>query len=244
MSRRRGQLYCEDYPDEEENLIPIVHDDPQLAAPSYVPVTLRGPSYRYRILPACPSSLHDDQPPLLLPNVPVNKLSQEQLLYRQSGRFPLTYTADPKYFDIPSYFYSEYQAYMSMLIYKYNVDEPILSYNLARFKQCYDMFIDDYCYHHSCLPEQFEITTKQKNYALEFYLQMDVDLFFMKTCSYRSAKPRSNDEGLYCINEPEARYSLLPCNDCSLCQPPIHSPEQQSTIRFGPNQKFRFMNDY
>ena len=191
----------------------------------------------------------------------MNKLSEEQLLYRQTGRFPLIYTADPKYFDIPCYFHSEYQAYMSTLIYKYNVDEPILSYNLARFKQCYDMFIDDYCYHHSCLPEQFEITTKQKNYALEFYLQMDgeikcdysiesllslisVDLFFMKTCSYRSAKPRSDDEGLYCINEPEARYSLLPCNDCSLCQPSIHSPEQQSTIRFGSNQKFRFMNDY
>lgn len=106
----------------------------------------------------------------------MNKLSQEQLLYRQTGHFPLTYTTDPKYFDIPSYFHTEYQAYMSMLIYKYNVDEPILSYNLARFKQCYDMFIDDHCYHHNSLPEQFELATKQKNYALEFYLQMDGEM--------------------------------------------------------------------
>lgn len=63
----------------------------------------------------------------------------------------------------------------------------------------------------------------------------------MKTCSYRSAKPRSDDEGLYCIDEPEARYGVLPCNACELC---ILSAQQQSTIRFGPKQKFRFMNNY
>ena len=81
MSSRRELFYYEDYPDddegEEENLTPIVRASSQLAAkqqqeivPNYVPVTLRGPSYRYRILPACPTSIHVDQPPLLLPNVP------------------------------------------------------------------------------------------------------------------------------------------------------------------------------
>ena len=81
MSSRRELFYYEDYPDddegEEENLTPIVRASSQLAAkqqqvivPNYVPVTLRGPSYRYRILPACPTSIYDDQPPLLLPNVP------------------------------------------------------------------------------------------------------------------------------------------------------------------------------
>lgn len=81
MSSRRELFYYEDYPDEEEGeeeyLTPIVRASSQLPAkqqqvivPNYVPVTLRGPSYRYRILPACPTSIHVDQPPLLLPNVP------------------------------------------------------------------------------------------------------------------------------------------------------------------------------
>ncbi|CAF1164515.1 unnamed protein product [Adineta ricciae] len=235
----------------------------RLTTAPYVSTTLRGPTDRYRILPAYPTSIFNDQPSLLLPNVPRNKLSEEQLACRTSGHYPLIYTLESSYFDIPSYFRNDYQEYISSLIYKYNIDEPILDYNLARFKQCYDTFIDDYCYHHSCSPEHFELNTKQKNYAVEFYLQMDVDLFFMKTCSYRSATVRSDHEGLYCMDEPEARYGLLPCNKCSLCRqstcltlvqssssssspppPPPPPPLTTTAVQFGPKQRYRFMNHY
>ena len=68
----------------------------------------------------------------------------------------------------------------------------------------------------------------------------------MKTCSFRNAKPRSVDEGLFCIDEPDTSYGLSPCNNCSLCVPPhtISRRPQQQTIRFGPDQRLRFINGY
>ncbi len=69
----------------------------------------------------------------------------------------------------------------------------------------------------------------------------------MKTCSFRHAIQRSIDEGLFCINEPDKRYSLSPCNNCPLCVPPYDLARRQRTeppIRFGPNQTFQFCNGY
>jgi len=42
----------------------------QVSETAYVPRTLHGFSHRYRILPAFPTSFYNDQPTLLLPNVP------------------------------------------------------------------------------------------------------------------------------------------------------------------------------
>ena len=76
------------------------------------------------------------------------------------------------------------------------------------------------------------------------YLDL-VELFFMKTCLFRNAKPRSVDEGLFCIDEPDIRYGFSPCNNCPLCVPPYDvARRQQSAIRFGPKHKFRFLNGY
>ena len=67
----------------------------------------------------------------------------------------------------------------------------------------------------------------------------------MKTCSFRNAKPRSSDEGLFCHEEPDARYALLPCNNCPLCMPPYDvARRQQPAVRFGPSQRHRFVNGY
>jgi hypothetical protein len=67
----------------------------------------------------------------------------------------------------------------------------------------------------------------------------------MKTCSFRDAKPRSTNEGLFCREEPDARYSLLPCNNCPLCVPPRNVvPRYQPPMRFGPSARHRFINGY
>ena len=42
----------------------------QQTMPSYIPSTLQQDSRRYSILPAFPTSFYNDQPPLLLANVP------------------------------------------------------------------------------------------------------------------------------------------------------------------------------
>ena len=67
----------------------------------------------------------------------------------------------------------------------------------------------------------------------------------MKTCSYRNAQPRNPQEGVFCKEEPDVRYGLSPCNNCPLCVPPYDiARRQQPTIRFGPSQKYRFINGY
>lgn len=69
----------------------------------------------------------------------------------------------------------------------------------------------------------------------------------MKTCSFRQAKRRSLNEGLFCVDEPYAQYSFLPCNKCSLCIPRYHLSCREklgSMIRFNLIQPFTFSNGY
>ena len=68
----------------------------------------------------------------------------------------------------------------------------------------------------------------------------------MKTCSFRGAKPRSVDEGLFCRDEPDVQYGLSPCDNCPLCVPPypLYRRENQPIIHFNQNQKYRFHNGY
>jgi len=69
----------------------------------------------------------------------------------------------------------------------------------------------------------------------------------MKTCSFRQAKPRSFDEGLFCIDEPDMQYNLTACDNCPLCVPPYdNNRRQQQTpfIQFGSNQTYQFLNGY
>ena len=67
----------------------------------------------------------------------------------------------------------------------------------------------------------------------------------MKTCSFRNAQPRSKDEGLFCIDEPDVRYGIIACSNCPLCKPKYDVDLRgQPTIYFGPNQEFQFLNGY
>ena len=170
----------------------------------YMPRTLQQHSQRYSILPAFPTSFYDHQPPLLLANVPcrssirlkliysisfflslmsvyilVNKLNQEQLARRQRRFYPLPYRINRKNFDIPSYFRDHYQAFISSLIYQYNIDEGILDYNLYRLSESFRRFTDQTIRHHNYTPDQFELNDQQRKYALEFFLQIDGMYFIL-----------------------------------------------------------------
>ena len=54
-------------------------------------------------------------------------------------------------------------------------------------------------------------------------IYFSVDIFYMKTCSFRGADPsRFNIIGLFCDqDEPEVRYTMVPCGDlfCPCCHP-------------------------
>jgi hypothetical protein len=79
----------------------------------------------------------------------------------------------------------------------------------------------------------------------------------MKTCSFRGARPNlSHHEGLFSLNEPQARYGMTPCHrrPCQFCFPcpqitaiRLQQQEQQQSIpvvRFLSTQKHRFVNGY
>lgn len=98
-----------------------------------------------------------------------------------------------------------------------------------------------------------ELTIDEWKWALEFYLQMDIDCFFLKTCSFRKSAPRSIDyishvvnEGLFCIESPEANYSVKPCNrqQCFICQRSNGQLSNQLTDLFSNNQIHTFINQY
>ena len=62
---------------------------------------------------------------------------------------------------------------MNTLVCQFNVDEAILDYNLYRFSEIFQAFADDFVRRHKYPVEKFVLSNKQKQYALEFYLQID-----------------------------------------------------------------------
>ena len=76
-----------------------------------------------------------------------------------------------------------------------------------------------------------------------------VDVFYMKTCSFRRAQPQSIDEGLFCHeNEPERKYRMTKCpgTPCSCCFPCYQwdKSQQWPVIDYTASSSHRFINGY
>ncbi|CAF5153225.1 unnamed protein product [Rotaria sp. Silwood1] len=91
-----------------------------------------------------------------------------------------------------------------------------------------------------------QLEEKEYPVALEFFLQFDVNMFYMKTCSFRHARPRTFNEGLFCLQEPEARYELVACGNCALCYPQYDMTYRlkKSVIEFNQAHQHTFLNGY
>ena len=81
------------------------------------------------------------------------------------------------------------------------------------------------------------------------YVQMDVDLFYMKTCSYNDAQPRSFNKRIFCLDPPQCLYAMSKCGHCDLCTPFYHTDydhvcQQQSPVLFDNYNRHRFVNGY
>ena len=116
------------------------------------------------------------------------------------------------------------------------------------------------------------LNSKQMAIALEFYLQIDgtyllhcftqqyhcnfrisvVNVFYMKTCSFRGAHPSSiqaDIKGLFCgKDQPQATYKLLPCGSrsCLCCYPVNHEKKSQPwlVVDFSSSSTHQFVNGY
>lgn len=184
---------------------------------------------RRNFLPCFPSP-YSHQPLLLFSNVPDQMLSNEQRQHRQSGRYLLPFSYEILNQEQHSFMNFIYRYLYEHLNERFHVDLSILDYNLTRLDETMTIM----CMQH----DQQYWTDEQRKYredrsiqfdfaqialALEIFLQVDVDLFYIKTCNYNGAQPRqvnSNEfEGIFCRLLPEARYCFQPCQqiDCRSC---------------------------
>jgi hypothetical protein len=77
-----------------------------------------------------------------------------------------------------------------------------------------------------------------------FYVSV-VDLFYMKTCSFRNVIPDESNKYLFCVTNPEARHAMTACGNCGLCYPKYNVKKRgQPSVEFGPAQRHQFVNKY
>ncbi|CAF4063110.1 unnamed protein product, partial [Rotaria sordida] len=205
---------------------------------------------RLSILPTFPISNNDENngSDLLLANVSPIQLSPIELARRQAGQYQCAFTINDLNASATSMMVKNYHIYYLSILERFNVDLSILDHNYARLKDFLQLF-----YTARIRMLRFNKRLQNTSYLkddempllLEFYLQMDVDLFYMKTCSFRDAQPRSKTEGIFCATIPEYRYKITPCGQCKLCRTPIDMKyRSQAPILFNCYGKHQFVNRY
>jgi hypothetical protein len=152
-----------------------------------------------------------------------------------------------------SFLYTLHEVFVGTRSNGWNVDISILDYNLVRLHKCVDKVLAQMNIESTAVPFSFD----EWSIALEFYLQIDVDLFYMKTCSFRGADlyidlpSHYNYYGqrhLFCEDAPQANFSMLPCNceTCLCCHPrdDLTHRQLQPAVQFSTNHIHRFLNKY
>ena len=221
-----------------------------LSQPKYLPYTINmNNQERLSILPTYPTVNDNIQPILLLANVPINHLSQQELTYRRTGKYKASFSITNYNASTKSFMVQQYNTYYAPLVERLQVDTSILDYNYIRLKKLIELHRQA-CIrtlgYEKTLKGQFNLPENEYAHLLEFYLQLDVDLFYMKTCSFRGAQPRLLGEGLLCTTIPECHYFMERCNNCALCYSFNESTnyEQQCPVQFNLQRKHRFVNGY
>ncbi|CAF5028498.1 unnamed protein product [Rotaria magnacalcarata] len=196
---------------------------------------------RYFYLPIFPPATsminlgaNDD---LLLANVPNSHLVQNELLQRQQATQISDSSILNNIYDSrePFCLSSEDTKELSTRL---QVSESIIICNANRLRVICERLLELRQYFRRKVLERPDVAlneptlnSKQMSLILEFFLQIDVDVFYMKTCRFRDAEPCPSIQGLFCNDEsPKARYSMVPCGtaNCPCC----HSIENSSNHRF------------
>ncbi|CAF1512749.1 unnamed protein product [Didymodactylos carnosus] len=153
----------------------------------YRPLTLNQHNIgRRMILPVFLPSPNRPEHDLLLCNVPMKLLNIEQRQHRQSA--VLINSSNLSLWEwieqnkINSPMVNRYQSLYVELSQRWHMEIPIIHHNLTRMMKCAN-------------ENGFQLTDDDLSIALEFYLQMDVDTFNLKTCSFRSVQ---STNGVFC----------------------------------------------
>lgn len=219
---------------------------------SYIPRTLDMNNHRrVSILPMFPTTFDNSNDHLLLlANVAEEQLSMEDRRHRRIGQHQCSFHIVECRNPDDSFMLQQYQTYFGSLLNRLHVDIAILDYNYSRMRSMIRRFSD--ARQRTINSRTFDLPTEDRKLSeqehpsmLEFYLQMDVDLFYMKTCNFREARPRSLDEGIFCREPPICLYAMTACGSCSLCSRSYElTGRQQSPVKFNQYQVHRFVNGY
>ncbi|UJR29610.1 hypothetical protein I4U23_017158 [Adineta vaga] len=243
-----------------------------LAQPSYQPFTLEACNQeRLTILPIYPPSdqisnqhinvvVDDDMAFdsesdrtvfLLLSSVPVQHLSEKEVARRHPDKIVCSIPIEKPSTITASHLADFYHKYYGPdIMERFNIGFTLLDYSYSRLKKVIQLCENAYVR----ILQEFRssniiltLNDSEFKQLIEFYLQIDVDLFYMKTCSFRQAQPRSQTEGIFCSEMPECRYVMKRCNQiaceiCSSCSP--RKKQQKYDVQFNSYQKHRFVNGY
>ena len=207
---------------------------------------------RRSIFPTLPTMTYTHEPNLLLANVPMNLLSTEELVCRQPGLYPCPCQIINSNPTTSSFIINCYNTYFNSILSPLKRDLSILDHNFDRLNYFIELFRASRRRLLStikCAEDLVDLNDDEKPQLLEFYLQMDVDLFYMKTCSYSDAQPRSFNEGIFCLGPPQCLYAMSKCGHCDLCTSFHHTDhdhvcQQQSPVLFDNYNRHRFVNGY
>ena len=167
---------------------------------------------RLLILACYPTSEDQDQSHLLRANVASDCLTLIELRRRTSNTYQSVINILEQNVKTPSFVREKSELLFGELMKRLRVDLSILDYNYTRLNTFLKMLMHEQIRVFELQVEDVPIVNdKEYPCLLEFYLQFDVHLFYMKTCSFRFARSRTLQEGLFCLYEPEAR--------CGLCCP-------------------------
>lgn len=168
-----------------------------------------------------------------------HRLTPEQLDQRRMYAYHRPTMIPPK---------DDHQRQIYFLSRLWNIDRGILEWNMERMMGIIQMLAVHRTYHFGRPSNGGYLHEHEYAVALEFYLQIDPDLFYMKTCGFRGALPKLDERDIFCRSEPQARYELKRCNrrTCCLCHPCYASTyrSNEPLIRFGPQQEHYFIHGY
>ena len=219
----------------------------------YIPKTIHIQNQaRLTLLPAFPTSIYNSHTTLLLANVPVHLLSSEQLFGRyqmqwnEQSTCKIWINSDS---TIPSVLRNYFEMNYELLSNRLNIHWSILDYNYARLDNCFQLFANERIHRLQVSPYTIRLLDEEQSIALEFFLQMDVDVFYMKTFHHRNVQPTDINKDLFCIVEPELRFMFKSCQypNCDICKCTKHITHRpQMTVQFEEttNGLFRFINGY
>ncbi|CAF1247490.1 unnamed protein product [Rotaria sordida] len=139
-------------------------------------------------------------------------LAPQRLVRRCADTFKPAFNIINYHSTIPSFLREKYHIFFGDLLERLKVDMTIMDYNYTRLNQYLRMLVyEQIRVLHLRLHEIQQIDEKEYPLTLKFFLQFDVNMFNMKTYSFRYTRPRTLNEGLFCIREPDARYELAAC---------------------------------